>query len=266
MKKMKQAIKRVVVYLLLGFLMSWLVAWGLAMLPRVYSFGFQDRSGVFLRENEPPWGEQIIVINTRWVGAEEYQFFSMGRLKAGLDNYSIVPTYSRHIWWIIAPKHSSIENQYEWHVLNAKFSDRKQLVIPSSYSILRYGFPYLSHEVRALSERTNTPSGLTTLPTISGGFCRKIPSSAAPLRNISTVPFARYIYLPFFPIWRGLLYNTLFYALIFFTLISTKQAFRHARRLRKGKCPICNYDLRFDNTLGCPECGWRKEPSTTRSS
>jgi hypothetical protein len=36
---------------------------------------------------------------------------------------------------------------------------------------------------------------------------------------------------------------------------------REGRRLRKGCCPACGYDLRWRLEAGCPECAWR--PRTT---
>lgn len=34
---------------------------------------------------------------------------------------------------------------------------------------------------------------------------------------------------------------------------------RSARRIRRGHCPHCSYDLLSDFSRGCPECGWGKE-------
>ena len=33
------------------------------------------------------------------------------------------------------------------------------------------------------------------------------------------------------------------------------------RRMRRGHCPRCNYDLRGRIGYGCPECGWRRPPA-----
>jgi hypothetical protein len=32
---------------------------------------------------------------------------------------------------------------------------------------------------------------------------------------------------------------------------------RRLLRLSRGRCPSCGYDLRFDASRGCSECGWR---------
>ena len=34
---------------------------------------------------------------------------------------------------------------------------------------------------------------------------------------------------------------------------------RSARRVVSGECPVCGYDLLFNFSCGCPECGWGKE-------
>lgn len=33
---------------------------------------------------------------------------------------------------------------------------------------------------------------------------------------------------------------------------------KRLRRMRRGHCPRCDYDLRFKVGSGCPECGWRR--------
>jgi hypothetical protein len=35
---------------------------------------------------------------------------------------------------------------------------------------------------------------------------------------------------------------------------------RSARRINRGHCPHCAYDLLSDFSRGCPECGWGREP------
>ena len=37
---------------------------------------------------------------------------------------------------------------------------------------------------------------------------------------------------------------------------------RRRRRMVRGHCPRCDYDLRDRQSAGCPECGWRRsEPA-----
>jgi hypothetical protein len=75
--------------------------------------------------------------------------------------------------------------------------------------------------------------------------------------------------MPVCPIWPGFLIDTLFYAAIwggvFFGFASAKRAIRR----RRGRCPMCGYDLRgqreavsaeqsIRNSIRCPECGWNR--------
>jgi hypothetical protein len=68
--------------------------------------------------------------------------------------------------------------------------------------------------------------------------------------------------LPYRPIWPGFAINTLFYAAILWLLFAAPFALRRRRRIKRGLCPACGYDLRgraSDSHANlCPECGWRR--------
>ena len=77
--------------------------------------------------------------------------------------------------------------------------------------------------------------------------------------------------LPLRPIWPGFVIDTLFYGAIWggvwFGFVGAKRGIR----LRRGRCPMCGYDLRGHRhegteaqrheglVAGCPECGWGRE-------
>jgi hypothetical protein len=63
-------------------------------------------------------------------------------------------------------------------------------------------------------------------------------------------------FLPHYPIWRGLIANTLFFAVPWYLLLISVPFVRRRWRLCRGQCPSCRYDLRGDLAAGCPECGW----------
>lgn len=76
------------------------------------------------------------------------------------------------------------------------------------------------------------------------------------------------IALPLGIIWPGFLINTLTYAAAWFlVLLAARRATRAIltrRRLHRGLCPACRYNLLGDFSTGCPECGWNrstKQPS-----
>jgi hypothetical protein len=63
--------------------------------------------------------------------------------------------------------------------------------------------------------------------------------------------------LPLIPIWPGFAINTVFYAAVLWMLFAAPFALRKWRRIRRGLCPKCGYDLRnrpMDAAV-CPECG-----------
>lgn len=68
--------------------------------------------------------------------------------------------------------------------------------------------------------------------------------------------------LPLGIIWPGFLINTLTYATAWFVLLfAAHRATRTLitrRRLRRGHCPACRYNLLGDFSCGCPECGWNR--------
>ncbi len=64
-------------------------------------------------------------------------------------------------------------------------------------------------------------------------------------------------HLPLKPIPAGFAINTLFYAVILWLLFAAPFALRRRRRITRGLCSKCGYDLRGSPTQGnvCPECG-----------
>lgn len=63
--------------------------------------------------------------------------------------------------------------------------------------------------------------------------------------------------LPLRPLWGGLAINTALYAVLFAVPVIGWPVLRTRRRIKRGLCPRCGYDLA--GTTGCSECGWGKE-------
>ena len=59
-------------------------------------------------------------------------------------------------------------------------------------------------------------------------------------------------------LWPGLLFDNLFYALLFASFHQAAAWGRRTQRRRRGLCLICGYDLRADYSQGCSECGWKR--------
>jgi hypothetical protein len=66
-------------------------------------------------------------------------------------------------------------------------------------------------------------------------------------------------WLPVHPLLLGWIGNTLFYAALWCLLASGLGFVRRMRRFKRGRCPICGYDLDHDLAAGCPECGWGRK-------
>lgn len=62
--------------------------------------------------------------------------------------------------------------------------------------------------------------------------------------------------LPLWPIWHGLLLNTLFYFILFYAVLFALARVVYSLRLARMLCPNCRYPLHGLSNLRCPECGW----------
>lgn len=67
--------------------------------------------------------------------------------------------------------------------------------------------------------------------------------------------------LPLKPIWRGLIANTSFYALVGWCGVMMVRWLRRHRRLLRGCCPECGYPM--GSSARCSECGSRLEGRKT---
>ena len=100
------------------------------------------------------------------------------------------------------------------------------------------GFPFLC----VWSSWTDEPAGLIG----AGGIQLPATRNSLGLRVQA---------LPYRPIWLGLAANTAFYGLLFYLVVRTWKGLRGWRRFNRGLCPACAYDLRYDYSRGCSECG-----------
>lgn len=115
------------------------------------------------------------------------------------------------------------------------------------------GFPALClwHEVHT-EERVRPGSVWSdTIYTTPGGWQlpqpQGVPANALNVRAIA-----------WRPIWLGLIVNTIFWGGLAWLLVRLRSLLRGYRRMMRGLCVECRYDLRRDYSRGCPECGWGK--------
>ena len=231
----------------LGLCTSILVAWGLALIP--HQLGPANARSVQMLWPEDDGTQRSIYFNEhRWVGVLEQQYHTTRRTRARTNPQQI------NIWWAwspLTPKHNIIED-------STKHFERFNLASPdtSVISVTRCGFPALALRCSTLID-DSAPQFDGTYPTQAhGAFLDRI-DAAALMGKPSVWPHAQHLWFPYQPIWSGLAINTVSYAVLIFLLARLARSVRHARRMHRGRCPYCTYELGFDFSDGCPECGWR---------
>ena len=102
---------------------------------------------------------------------------------------------------------------------------------------------------------------------LMGGFAKCTPGTQVNLGWWDNPLGLKATSLPIRPIWPGLIVNTGLFGTAWFALLGllslAAKALRHRRRIRRGHCPRCTYDLRSEFSSGCPECGWNRAPPKT---
>ncbi len=142
----------------------------------------------------------------------------------------------------IALKLRTVNQDRSWGRLPSILASDNYEKIPAGGQDAR-GWPFLALWCEV---DEGVPSGYTT----RGGIALS-PAS-------STIGAARI--LPYFPIWRGLVYDTLIYAAAWLAAIISFRRVRAIVRARSGLCPRCAYDRHGGPAGPCPECG-RSVPS-----
>ncbi len=254
MNKMKRAIKRFGLCLAIGFAINWLVVWGLGEAPRRVGAGKVNHSQV---QEAPPADRSprriTNVYEFRWFGVHEFQYATHRRTL-----YNTRSKGSGFWWsWSVIPVPERQPSAW-FDGLHDEFDSPEKLFDPkkSVYARIMFGWPAISAQAHSAYDDTILLNGKSA-QSIHGAFIYSAP--ARPLTNARvTSPHAKSVILPYHPIWTGLAFNTIFYGCLVWIMLSIKQAYRHARRMHKGNCPMCSYNLEFVFVDGCPECGWRK--------
>ncbi len=115
---------------------------------------------------------------------------------------------------------------------------------------------------------TSTAFGWPTLA-LRGLVVEGLPTRTRAFMNVFTDYWVfghpdepRTIALPLGIIWPGFIINTLIYTAAWFVLLFAARRATHSlltrRRLHRGFCPACRYNLLGDFSSGCPECGWNR--------
>ncbi len=238
------------IYLLLGFITTWAVAWSLALLPPTLNPA---------RTRQPMLAMDACVLGTRlevhhslggmrvaYVNVEHLIVGSEAELEANADR-PFIDAASDPTPWTNATMNWNPAGRHGWGM-------RREVLTAGPDSLWSMGVDDgLGFPAIALwcSWEATLKSGWFS---IDGN---KEPHGGFRIHNVSlgrfngTIPRA----LPYRPIWSGLGINTAFYALLLFGIVRGSRRIKHAGRYRRGVCPRCRYDRCFDYTSPCPKCG-----------
>lgn len=134
------------------------------------------------------------------------------------------------------PPSALVPYWFEQQAISAQESDNRLLV--------GYGWP-----LKSLGYECSVPDGSSS----SATDCSCIETDLTPWQDkFGMDHLARRI--PCRPLWWGFLIDTLLWMSVFWLLFSGVPALYRYRRLRRGCCPMCGYDLRGSDHVVCPEC------------
>ena len=281
--RIKPVVRRVTRCLVIGFIASWIVAWSVAIIPHYSRFGFNAHRGVASFSDGADDYFYLTLEDYRWLGVKEEAYRVRRTTEERVNERRVYPPLilpTNRIWWTLMHDPSHEDHPKVWRMLELQFRDMSYEPDRSSFSVIQYGWPFLSHKAQGAVHRMDPGNPLLTgneyqmtagafskplsLMKTTGGMSRS--GSPSGQYSATTTVLATRTLFPYSPIWPGLALNTIFFAILIPLAYSTPRAFRHARRMHKGLCPICKYDLVYDNSLGCPECGWHKQSGTEESA
>jgi len=248
----KSYVKRIVGALVLGFIANWVITWSVGLIPHRfgparYTFAQLSRSS-----------SRFFVYDYRWFGVWERQYSFQRRVS--LQQSNTLSPGAMLFWWTWQAGYTQPDQIRVWNDLQVGFEDVDQGQSTSMYSTMKFGWPALSASSSGAVNLSNFKA--------DGSYEKEIQDAVAvPILDATKAsPMVASVWFPYRPIWSGLAINTLFYAMIFWVILSIKRAYRHARRMRRGRCPMCCYELAYVFVDGCPECGWRKDAVVKKSS
>lgn len=251
--ELRARIRAWVTLLLLGIVVNLLVSWSLLLIPRWSDAAdlrvIQQRTA----NTEHQYPATFSAIH-QWLGVHEHQFYLTQRSRS-----RPVPMRSR-IFWTWLPWDQDPDPVTRANELFAMFAPEH----PDNavVSTTRVGFPALTLQTHTLVEDfAFLPNG--ALPTQSrNGFLERIDGLAGATKP-PIFSHAQFTLFPYQPIWIGFAINTVFYTLVALAFTWSIRQFKHARRMRRGRCPFCAYELHHDFRDGCSECGWRRDTASS---
>jgi len=291
---MKRWFIHIFLFLLLGAIVNVAVAWGCALWSMDQAAYWESPNAMVGFETPPlqvdPPGPWILAKDARSVGLH-LQTYERINVASALDDFvhyaKIGNAEHARVWGEVATTYGSSEELREYLIDDGKVRRLQEAFARAEL------IPSIQTTVNALQARIESvspiaaaglgdepppaPDRIDTLLVVDAGWPFKTMggaeaarmSFAAPvymrMMNATRVsmlasngPSGQPRLLPFGPIWHGFAINTVFYALGGWLLFAGPFVLRRWRRIKRGLCPKCAYDLRgrrTDDADVCPECG-----------
>ena len=250
---MNHLLQRILIALLLGFAASWVIPNLLLEIPRRIGTSRINRTQAIIDQSLQP-NALISIHDYRWFGVYERQYTALRKFNTADQRKRM------EFWWtweVFAQPRIPLSDR--WKELRSRYSMDEFPVSDSQYSIIKVGWPMLCFDADIVIDTKGQLIDGSMPKQAHGAVATGVIGRSKYYKGLESSPAAVCLFAPYRPIWSGLIFNTLFYAMIFWILGSIKRAYRHARRMHKGRCPMCAYELGFVFVDGCSECGWRKE-------
>lgn len=245
----RSRLRRGTLLIMLGVLLNLLVAWGLGLLTHTTDAADQRMIQLYNPSSTTGHTRFYLAVH-QWFGVHERQFYLTRRSRARPEPKRI------SVFWTWLPADPAPDVIEEGNRLFEAFNPEH--LDNTVISTTRVGFPALALSCDTLvDDLAPLPDG-TYSTMAKGGFFDRV--EAAQFAGKPAIwSHTQRLWFPYRPIWSGFLINTAFYTLVVCALAWLWRQIKHARRMRRGLCPFCKYQLSYDFTTGCPECGWRRQ-------
>lgn len=245
-------LKKLGLLILVGVILNLIVSWSLLLIPRM-SDAADLRVVQYRSANSELSYDAFFSAIHQWVGVHEHQFYLTQRSRT-----RPVPRRTRMYWtwlpWDTDP--NAIARGNELFLAFSPHHPENTVV-----STTRVGFPALALQTDTLIDDAAILTNGSLATDARYGFMARVDGAVGATKP-SVWSHAQHTLFPYRPIWTGFLINTLFFTLCVLVLAWIRRSIRHARRMHRGGCPFCAYELHHDFRNGCPECGWRRTANT----
>ncbi|MBO6739657.1 MAG: hypothetical protein JJ916_07355 [Phycisphaerales bacterium] len=253
-RRINPLLRRCITMLGLGLLINLIVAWTLVLVPRLSAEAHLSVQQ-YLNPSYEGRYTSMYVAEQQWLGVHERQYYLTRRARTR-------PVKKRvSVYWTWLPWEKPVISMEEGNRLFEVFEPLN----PDNAIIsnVRVGFPVLTLESDLLIDDSAALANGSFATEARHGFIGRVDGSVGNFKP-GVWSHAQHLLFPYRPIWTGLLINTGFYAVLTCCIAWLARHVRHSRRMHRGRCPICAYELQHDFRCGCSECGWRRVENRSR--